>query len=257
LNYEVNTRIGTAGWSISRDVSELIACPGSHLERYSSLLNCAEINSTFSRTHKPSTFARWAASTPETFRFSVKMHKSITHECALSPGRTQLQSFFDQARMLGPKLGPILVQLPPRQAFEVPVATEFFDLLRDVHSEGPIALEPRHPSWFSAEAEALLERFTVSPVIADPAIAGTVAEKGACTGLIYRRLHGSPRVYYSSYSEDELQNLEASISGEQPNSETWCIFDNTASGAALRNALDLEKLTHKRCVVASTQRNLP
>ncbi len=161
-------RIGTAGWSIPRQHVALFPVEGSHIERYSKVLACTEINSSFYRPHRPSTYVRWAAMTPENFQFSVKAPKAITHECDLSPTRTQLQDFLNEARCLGGKLGPILFQLPPRQDFDKDRARDFLALFRDLCHEGEAVLEPRHPAWFSSEADEILREFRIARVIADP-----------------------------------------------------------------------------------------
>src|SRR3954471_23178443 len=72
--------IGTAGWSIPRDVADRFLADGSALERYASRFPVAEINSSFHRSHRPSTWERWAESVPADFRFSVKVPKTITHQ---------------------------------------------------------------------------------------------------------------------------------------------------------------------------------
>ena len=232
-------RIGTAGWSIPRNHGGPVPGEGSHLERYSLLLSCTEINSSFHLHHRPSTYARWAVSTPADFRFSVKIPKAITHDCALTPTHEQLQSFLSEVGNLGDKLGPILFQLPPRQSFDEPRARAFFTLFRNLHPKGNAVLEPRHPAWFSPEAGRLLEEFRMTRVIADPPRASAAAHTGGYRGLTYYRLHGSPRIYYSSYSGLWLNDLATRLCTEHPTSEVWCIFDNTASGAAFENAVTL------------------
>ena len=235
-------RIGTAGWSIPRAHSARVPADGTHLERYSKIFDCAEINSSFYRPHRASTYEKWASSTPEDFRFSMKVPKAITHLCGLKPTREQLQTFLEEAGLLGERLGPILFQLPPKQQFEATQAREFFSLFRDVAPRHTAALEPRHAGWFCEEADALLREFSIARVVADPALAPGAEEPGGYTGLRYYRLHGSPRVYYSSYSAEWLQRLAATLRGFAPGTEVWCIFDNTASGAGFENALDLMEL---------------
>ena len=100
------------------NLRRIVPQPGSHLERYARVLPCAEINSTFYRSPRPSTLTRWSASVPSSFRFSVKAPKSITHEAALAPSAAELRAFLNEARLLGTALGPILFQLPPKLAFD-------------------------------------------------------------------------------------------------------------------------------------------
>ncbi len=212
--------------------------------RYAARLKAVEINSSFYRPHRPATYARWAASVPDDFRFAVKMPKQITHERRLTDADDLLAAFLDQCGALGGKLGPLLVQLPPSLNFEKPVARSFFAALRS-RFDGAIACEPRHESWFEAPAEKLLADFGIARVAADPIPAkivqvDTAAEPGGYGGLAYYRLHGSPKIYYSNYEADFLGNLAARIAEDRKaGRETWCIFDNTALGHATANALDL------------------
>jgi uncharacterized protein YecE (DUF72 family) len=143
--------IGTAGWSISSAAASRFPLDGSHLQRYAQVLDCVEINSSFYRPHQPSTYARWAASVPEHFRFSVKLPRSITHERRLRDCAAELDRFAGEVMQLGNKLGCVLVQLPPSLRFEADVASAFFHALRQ-RVDGMLACEARHPSWFEAGA---------------------------------------------------------------------------------------------------------
>jgi uncharacterized protein YecE (DUF72 family) len=213
---------------------------GTHLERYSHAFTCAEINSSFYRSHKLATWAKWAESVSEDFRFSVKAPKAITHEAGLSCKPEQLQIFLAEANTLADRLGPVLFQLPPKSVFKSAVAERFFSMLRDLH-DGPTVFEPRHPTWFSAEAEDLLQRFRIARVAADPAIVPAAATPGGWSGLAYYRLHGSPRIYYSTYMPEFLHSLATTIA-QKKKTATWCIFDNTALGAAFGDAEILQRL---------------
>jgi len=232
--------IGTAGWSIPKQYTHEVPHHGTHLERYARAFSCAEINSSFYRSHRISTWETWAASVPEDFRFSVKAPQTITHEANLACGPEPLHIFLAEAKTLGKKLGPILFQLPPKAAFNSATAEAFFTMFRNLHS-GPTVLEPRNPTWFTAEADRLLQKFQIARAAADPARISAAATAGGWNQLLYCRLHGSPRMYYSAYPETYLQSLANAIA-QQKSKETWCLFDNTASGAALGNALTLQRL---------------
>lgn len=232
--------IGTAGWSIPKTYDPQFSVEGTHLERYAKVLSGVEINSSFHRPHKSQTYERWAQSVPEDFRFAVKAPKVITHEHRLQDVQEPLTRFLDEISGLGPKLGPILLQLPPSLQFDSAVVSQFFALLRS-HFGGEAVCEPRHISWFAPEAEQLLTDFKVARVAADPAIITAASEPGGWAGLVYYRLHGSPRIYYSDYSPEYLADLAEKICKAAEQANTWCIFDNTAGFAATGNALSLLK----------------
>lgn len=235
-------RIGTAGWSVPRAVAENFPETGSGLERYAAVFNAAEINTTFYRSHKPGTYTRWAASVPDGFKFSVKMPRAITHERRLVDVADSVATFLGDCRLLGDRLGPVLVQLPPSLAFDLAVASAFLAMLRE-HTDAPVALEPRHASWFEPDAEATLVTFKVARVAADPAKVEAAGRSGGWPGLVYHRLHGSPRMYYSAYDEAALKDRATSLRASVvAGAETWCVFDNTASGAAAADALRLAEL---------------
>lgn len=234
--------IGTAGWAIPKTSAEGFPGAGTHLQRYARTLTGVEINSSFYRPHRPSTYAKWAASVPEEFRFAVKIPKEITHVRRLGEvGEVAetLESFLAEAGALGPRLGPLLVQLPPSLGFVPAVAGRFFTALRD-RVAGPVVCEPRHASWFTTAPQALLAAYRVAQVAADPALSPAAAQPGGWDGLAYYRLHGSPTIYRSPYSAQYLDTLARTLTRHRAaGTPVWCIFDNTAEGAAGADALGL------------------
>ena len=230
------TYVGTAGWSLPRAEQPRFPPGQSHLARYSAVFRAVEINSTFHRPHRASTFERWAASVPRGFRFSVKVPRTVTHDARLTG---TLDAFLADLAPLGSRVGCLLVQLPPSLAFDEAIARRFFSRLRKRFERG-IALEPRHASWFTPEGDALLERFEVARVAADPPRAEGGGDPGGWRGLAYFRLHGFPRVYYSSYEGAFLDALAEKLKAlRRRRVPTWCIFDNTTLGAGTGNALSI------------------
>ena len=233
-------RIGTAGWSVATREAEHFPAEGTSLERYATRFGCAEINSSFHRSHRADTWDRWAASVPEDFRFSVKLAKTITHQQRLIECEPLLDAFLEEAGRLGPKLAVILIQLPPSLVFDARVALAFFDSLR-ARTPVRLACEPRHASWFEEEAGLLLEEREIARVAADPAKVEAAAVPGGWRGLTYYRLHGSPVPYRSSYDDGRLETYSDRMAAEREG-DLWCIFDNTASSAATGDALKLQRL---------------
>ena len=229
-------KIGCAGWTIAKSSAPEFDVAGSHLERYAKRLNAVEINSSFYRPHQAKTYARWAGSVPDNFRFSVKIPRTISHEARLVDSGDTLQTFADQVTALGDKLGFLLLQLPPSLVMKTDVVARYFEQMVRRFS-CPIACEARHASWFNDEATQLLRQYGITRVLADPVVARS-GPHIATTQASYLRLHGSPRVYYSAYADEVI----AQISGRFNTPDAWCIFDNTAAGAALPNALALTAL---------------
>jgi len=234
--------VGTAGWNIRAEFRDKFSTNGSHLERYASQFNAVEINSSFYKPHRMTTYERWAASVPDDFRFSVKAPKTITHKQMLVDVTDELKRFLGETSGLGKKLGVILVQLPPKLRFRESVAAQFFSLLRTCY-RGPVVCEPRHLSWLGNDVERLFIDYRVSRVAADPSIGTAASVPSGAKDILYYRWHGSPYVYYSSYSDQQLVELSRSVSeGSDGDSCVWCVFDNTARGAATSNALALRDM---------------
>lgn len=229
---------GCAGWSLATAVQHDFPLQGTHLERYAAVLPAVEINTSFYRPHRAATYARWRDSVPDAFRFSVKLPRAITHALRLRNADDELRRFLDAVHHLGGNLGCLLVQLPPSLQYDSLIAADFFDRLR-ASTTIDIVCEPRHPTWFSDTATALLTRLKIARVIADPpAVPQPVAFPDA--DVVYIRLHGSPVIYHSAYSERYLRQLSAElVEYKNKGFRTWCIFDNTASGAAVPNALSV------------------
>ena len=238
--------VGCATWAVGAANDHLLPhVSGGNLARYAARLTAAEVNSSFHREHRPATWGRWARSVGPSFRFSVKLPKSVTHERRLVDVDALLDGFATGVRLLGEKLAVVLVQLPPSLAFDADTFDAFHQRLVE-RVPVPAALEPRHPSWFDKGVDSFLADRRVARVGADPAVVPSAAEPGGWAGLRYLRLHGSPVTYRSAYDRQFLRSL-----ADRLNPGDWCIFDNTASGAALPNAVELSRLLPKTSVPAS------
>ncbi|HEV7856213.1 MAG TPA: DUF72 domain-containing protein [Herminiimonas sp.] len=236
-----NVRIGCAGWSLSSRVAESFPVEGSHLERYAAIFSAVEINSSFYRPHQPKTYARWRDSVPEDFRFSVKIPRTISHDNRLRNADDLLDRFLSEAGELERKLGCLLLQLPPSLKFIAEDAEAFFTLLRQ-KTNAAIACEPRHATWFADDAALMLRRHAIGCVRADPAPVSNSRPAGF-DGTAYIRLHGSPVIYRSAYDDAFIAAVADRIAAMSAHADpVWCIFDNTADGAAVPNALSLMRL---------------
>jgi uncharacterized protein YecE (DUF72 family) len=234
--------IGLAGWSeaVSRHRASFPTAfdpTATALAKYATAFGFVEINASFYRQFRAETYAKWADDVPENFRFSVKMHRLITHYTRLK-NAALLEPFFESVAGLGEKLAVVLVQLPPSLIFDPVAARIFFDALRARHA-GPVACEPRHESWRQVEALSLLCDHHVGLVRVDVPVPEREADHD--DSPIYIRLHGAPRRYYSSYGSEQLMQT-AEFLRLNPRRRRFVVFDNTASSAAVRNGLELTRL---------------
>lgn len=230
--------IGCAGWSVPGAMAAEFPHGGSHLERYAAVFPGVEINTSFYRPHRPATYARWRDSVPDAFRFAVKVPKEITHVLRLQNADAALEKFLGEAAHLQHKLGCLLVQLPPRLSYDAASAQAFFRRLRGI-TDVALVCEPRHRTWFDPAAADALAGFGVAYVSADPQVASLPVSASAAR-IVYYRLHGAPVMYYSAYPDAYLEQLAMRIERDvQAGRQVWCIFDNTAEGAAVPNALSM------------------
>ena len=242
MKKQSGVRLGLAGWSeaVSRHGAFFPSPFPPHrtsLAKYATTFDFVEINASFYRPFRPETYAKWADDVPSGFRFAVKMHRLITHYTRLK-NTALLEPFFESVAGLGGKLAVVLVQLPPSLAFDTAVAAAFFDALRTRYA-GAVVCEPRHASWTSPEASALLAGHRIGLVRIE--IPSPERERGHDDVPLYIRLHGAPRRYYSAYSEEQLARL-ADFLRLNAQRQRFVVFDNTASNAGVRNALHLRRL---------------
>lgn len=230
--------IGTAGWSLPKAYAPHFPGEGSHLARYAHRFSAVEINTSFYRPHRVATYEKWAAAVPAGFRFAVKVPRAITHERRLTDADEVLARFLGEVAGLGPKLGPLLLQLPPSLAFDSTSAARFLAAFRRSFA-GDIVCEPRHATWFAPDVDGVLCELAIARVAADPAPVPDAGRPGGWLDLAYYRLHGSPNMYRSVYEPPVLARIAERLNQKRAQGgRAWCIFDNTAEFAATGNALD-------------------
>ena len=233
--------IGTAGWSIPKAAATRCPGAGSHLERYARTFQGTEINSSFYRPHTASTYAKWAASTNSEFRFAVKYRERspTSRSCA---GRALPCCASSRRRAASEFAGAHYSCSFHRRLPSTRESPHDSSLCFGRSTDGPVVCEPRHPTWFSSAGHAVLCRYEVARVAADPPPMGATTSPGGWDGIAYFRLHGSPRMYWSRYDPSCLTRLCAILRRTSASADVWCVFDNTASGAALDNAWELQSL---------------
>lgn len=166
-------RVGVGGWTFEpwRDNFYPAGLPQAQELAYASRqLSAIEINGTYYRLQTPASFAKWRDETPDGFMFSVKASRFITQRRVLAEAAEPMQRFFASGLTeLGPKLGPIVWQLPPTHRFEPDDLAAFLQLLPHEHGGLALrhALEVRHPSFMSDAYLDLARRHGVATVFTD------------------------------------------------------------------------------------------
>ncbi len=238
-----NLYIGTSGWSYAwkgifypEDLKS-----ADYLNYFAQHFNTTEINSSHYHYTMEKTIQKWLAQTPEHFKFAAKMHQDITHKKRWVDVDAELEKWMSRFVIMGDRLGPVLVQLPPSFRFELLTAENFFSLLRDRYPEQMFALEVRHKSWLEAEPIDMLKFYNIALVIADsprwPKIETTTSD------TVYLRLHGEEKLYSGPYSDDALERYAYMINDWLlDEKEVWVFFNNTIGGAATTDAKRLQKV---------------
>ncbi|WP_163270822.1 DUF72 domain-containing protein [Chelativorans alearense] len=240
-------RIGISGWTYPpwRGVFYPADLPQKKELAYAAQqFRSIEINGTFYGLQRPESFARWSEETPDDFVFAIKGSRYITHMLKLRDAKTPLANFLASGVLrLGPKLGPVLWQLPPQTAFDAGRLEAFLALLphdteeaarlarrHDSRLTGRAWLEPdarrplrhaleiRHDSFRTEAFIALLRRYGVALVCADtpqwPLLMDLTAD------FVYCRLHGAEQLYTSGYDEAALdrwaKRVRAWTRGREP-----------------------------------------
>jgi uncharacterized protein YecE (DUF72 family) len=231
--------VGTSGWQYSHwrgvfypeDVKSK-----DWLRFYTERLDTLELNVTFYRQVRQSTFEKWHDETPPGFLFSVKMSRFITHLKRLKVEAESVNRFLEDVRVLKEKLGVILIQLPPSLKFDRPLMADFFALLDPALR---YTVEARNKTFISDDCFSMLRERNIAWCIAESA--GRYPYEEVVTASFgYLRLHGRTELYASSYSDDELKAMHDKIDGWAR--DTYVYFDNDFGGHAVRNAMTLKQL---------------
>lgn len=203
---------------------------------YVKFFNTTEINATFYRDVRESTFLKWYKNPPENFVFSIKLNRTITHFKRLKVDKNTLENYLKKISLLKEKLGVILIQLPPSFKFDSAVLVDFISIL---DRNFKYAIEIRNKSFICDNFFEILSKNNIAFCIADSA--GRYPYYEAVTAdFIYIRLHGHEKLYVSSYSDKELMVYAKKI--RDWDKKSFVYFDNDYSGYAVLNALTLKRL---------------
>jgi uncharacterized protein YecE (DUF72 family) len=207
------------------------------LTYYGTRFPTVELNNSFYRLPTPEMFDRWREATAPDFRFAVKASRFITHIKRLHRVAEELGLFLDRAGHLGPKLGPILFQLPPTQQLDLSRLGEFLPLLAgDRHW----VMEFRHPSWHTAEVYRLLAQHQTALCI--PVGGGLEPARITTASFTYMRMHRGLEPG-GGFTTQELRSWAAQVQAlSSAGKDVYVYFNNDWEGFAVRDATTLQRL---------------
>ncbi len=216
------------------------------LDYYAHFFPTVELNNTHYMMPGEKTFLGWRNNSPEGFVYAVKASRIITHMKKLREPEAALRLLFDRVALLGPKLGPLLYQLPPRWRFNAERLASFLKLLpADIQH----TVEVRDPTWLNPDFFALLERYGVAYCVASLPLYQTPVL--ATARFVYIRFHGSRNIYYYNYGTEELSHWRDIILRFAGEGRTvYCYFNNDPEGWAVNNALELTRLVNDKQNIA-------
>jgi uncharacterized protein YecE (DUF72 family) len=224
--------IGTSGWQYDhwRDVLYEGVPRSRWLERYAASFPAVEVNNTFYNLPGEKTFGDWAARTPDGFVFALKASRLITHVRRLRGAEEAVGRFLERASLLGPKLGPVLYQLPPSMRRDEERLAAFLEVLP---RHPPAALEFRHDSWYAEAVLGLLRAHGVALCVADSPVHRTPLALTA--GWAYVRLHGGdPGPGYGGWALATWARRVADLARRAD--PVYVFFNNDTAGWAVRDA---------------------
>ncbi len=248
--------IGTSGWHYNDWVGAFYPADvvGYHELTYHELtyharfFNTVENNSSFYRIASEQTYKTWDKMTPPDYKFSIKLNKQITHLSKLevsSEVRERIRYILDTTQVLGRKIGALLIQLPASFTYNIEKLDAFLDFFTEEVRSRPfvfdLAIEFRNRYWFTEEVYALLRKYNVALVAANSS--RYPGEREVTANIAYIRMHGPTKLFASSYSNEQLQELAKYIKSTLPDVErVYVYFNNDFHGYAIKNAQTLQGL---------------
>ena len=204
---------------------------------YAERFRTVELNNPFYRVPPAETFARWRDATPADFTFAVKVNRLISHTLHLRDTAEPLGSFLANATVLGTKLGPLLVQLPPHFQLDLPRLETFLD---GVPREHRWTVELRHPSWQIPAVYDALGRRGVALCVP---VGGRVQPDLVTTApFTYIRMHAGAAPA-GGFTDEQLRQWAARVRAlSKSGKEVYVYFNNDREGHAVRDALRLREV---------------
>jgi uncharacterized protein YecE (DUF72 family) len=207
------------------------------LEFYTDHFSSVELNNSFYRLPSERSFSNWRDTSPDAFRYSVKVSRFITHIKRLKDIAEPLETFVNRARNLSEKLGPLLYQLPPNMHRNDELLESFLAVLPNDFRH---VIEFRHETWFEEKVFDTLRRYGIGFCVFD--MPDFTCPLLATSDIAYIRFHGSSTLYSSSYSDDELDKwVKRIVLLSEDLNAMYIYFNNDAEGFAVRNAQTLSR----------------
>jgi uncharacterized protein YecE (DUF72 family) len=238
-------RVGCSGWQYQHWRGEFYPAglpQARWFAHYALTFDTVEINNSFYRLPPAETFAKWREQAPKRFVYAVKASRFLTHMKKLKDPEEPLHRFYSQAWHLGPQLGPILYQLPPRWPVDVERFEIFLRAVRRVsrllHIRAPHVVEFRDPSWYDDRVFALMKQHKVALCLHD--MEGSATDKIVIGPLVYVRYHFGTKKYGGRYDDRRLEAwadwlAERAAGG----TDVYAYFNNDTGGHAPRDAVRL------------------
>jgi uncharacterized protein YecE (DUF72 family) len=235
--------VGTSGWQYrdwrGRLYPQSLA-QARWLEHFAGHFDTVEINNAFYRLPERSTFEGWRARTPDDFCFAVKMSRYLTHIKRLREPAEPVQRFLSRASALGPKLGPVLLQLPPSLAADEGLLRAVLELFP---AEVRVAVEPRHASWWTERICEILREFDAALCWADRK-SRPITPLWTQTRWGYLRMHEGRAQPWPRYGRTALQSWVDRVA-EAGFARTYVYFNNDPGGAAVTDAVVFARLARR------------
>ncbi|URM93372.1 DUF72 domain-containing protein [Actinomadura madurae] len=240
--------IGTSGWNYA-DWRGVLYPPGlpqrRWLHRYSEVFDTVENNNAFYRLPSRETFEQWRDGTPPGFVMAVKASRYLTHMKRLKDPEEPVERLMNAAAGLGPTLGPVLLQLPPTLRADPDRLAACLDRFPDGVR---VAVEPRHPTWWTDETRHVLEQHGAALCWTDR-LGRAQTPLWRTTGWLYLRFHEGSAAPWPNYDDETLQTWATEIGRTD---DAYVYFNNDPGGAAVRNALRFAALTDQHRPRATT-----
>jgi uncharacterized protein YecE (DUF72 family) len=247
--------IGTAGWSYGWENYYADQLPGDkRLEQYCQLFRTAEVNYSFYQLPHANMCRQWLQETTDSFLFTLKLSRSITHINKLNHAEDMLLEFFKRIKSLNSKLGSILIQLPPAVSLDAKRLKNFLSTVKEIKQELKmqnvrLAFEFRHRSWLepSDDRDAILEilrQHNAAMVFAHSSRYPYPEDEPVTADFVYLRFHGPVRLFASKYETPFLERCARKIQKWLKNDlDVMAYFNNDADGHSFENAKTLIELT--------------